>query len=75
MRLQDFETYKDLEVKLETAMPNANGQKRFRGYIKGLKDETVLLETDTGPEEIPFADLIKAKLVLTEELIKKTANT
>ncbi len=72
----DFESYAGLEAKLETQMPTETGQKRFRGIIKGInKDNNVLLDTDQGEIEIPFAALSKAKLVLTDELIKATANS
>lgn len=71
----DFEDYKGFEAKLETATPNENGQKRFRGVINGLKDKNVLVSTeDQGDVEIPYSALAKAKLVLTDELIKATAN-
>jgi len=73
--LEDFNTYKGLEVKVETFVPTEEGQKRFRGRIMGVQDgETVLLNTDRGEVEIPFSAMAKAKLVLTDELIKTTAN-
>lgn len=74
VKLQDFETYKDFEAKLETDTPAENGQKRYRGVISGLDGENIKLATDQGEVSLPFAALIKAKLVLTDELIKKTAN-
>lgn len=73
-RLQDFETYKGFEAKLETDIPSENGQRRFRGVIDGLTEERVQLKTDQGDVEIPFGTLVKAKLVLTDDLIKRTAN-
>ena len=42
--------------------------------IKGIKEDSVLIDTDQGEAEIPFGSLNKAKLVLTDELIEKTAN-
>ena len=70
----EFEEYKTFEVKLETMTPNENGQKRFRGVIVGIKDNNILLSTeDQGDVEVPFHSLAKAKLVLTDELIKATA--
>jgi ribosome maturation factor RimP len=72
--LKDFEDYAGFEAKLETSVPTESGQKRFRGKIKGLKDENILLVTDQGDVVIPYDALAKAKLVLTDELIKATAN-
>lgn len=73
-KLEQFETYKGFEVKLESDTPAENGQRKFRGRIEGLNDNNVLLKTDQGDVEIPFGTLVKAKLVMTDELIKATAN-
>ncbi|MDH5723070.1 MAG: ribosome maturation factor RimP [Alphaproteobacteria bacterium] len=69
----DFEYYKGFEAKIETKAPDENGQKRFRGRLNGLKDNVIHLSTDQGEAQIPYSALAKAKLVLTDELIEKTA--
>ncbi|MGH1455298.1 MAG: ribosome maturation factor RimP [Alphaproteobacteria bacterium] len=70
----DFAEYKGFEAKIETLTPNADGQKRWRGVINGIQDNKILVTTeDQGDVEIPFLALAKAKLVLTDELIKATA--
>ncbi len=71
---EDFENYKGFEAKLELLTPDKNGQKRFRGRVNGIKDNNVLVITDTGEVKLPYASLSQAKLVLTDELIKATAN-
>lgn len=71
---KDFEDYRGFEAKLEALTPNENGQKRFRGVINGIKDNNILVTTDTGDIEIPYTSLAQAKLILTDELIKNTAN-
>ena len=69
----DYEDYKGFEAKIESLVPVLeNGQKKFRGYLGGIKDEKILLTTDQGDVEIPLASVAKAKLVLTDELIKAT---
>ncbi|MBL4804920.1 MAG: ribosome maturation factor RimP [Alphaproteobacteria bacterium] len=73
-KLNDFETYEGFEAKIESDRPAENGQKKFRGRLKGLNGENILIETDQGPAEVAFDTLVKAKLVLTDELIEKTAN-
>lgn len=70
---EDFEDYKSFDVKIETTTPAENGQKRFRGVLEGIKDNKVLMTTDQGEVEIPHGAIVKAKLVLTDELIKATA--
>ncbi len=71
----DFEEYKGFEVKIETNIPTENGQKRFRGILNGIKNNKILVTTDKGDIEIDHSSLSKAKLVLTDELIKATANS
>lgn len=68
-RLKDFDRYKDNEARIELSAAQ-NGQKRFRGMLRGLEGEDVLLDTDTGAVKLPFRDIEKAKLVLTDELIR-----
>lgn len=68
-RLKDFDRYKDNEARIELSTAQ-NGQKRFRGMLRGLEGEDVLLDTDTGAVKLPFRDIEKAKLVLTDELIR-----
>lgn len=68
-RLKDFDRYKDNEARVELASA-LNGQKRFRGMLRGLEGENVLMETDTGTVRLPFRDIEKAKLMLTDDLIR-----
>ncbi len=74
LRRKDFENYVGFDTKIELNTPVESGQKRFRGILKGIDDQdTVSIETDEGLAAFPFEDLKKAKLVLTDELIKATA--
>ncbi len=70
-RLKDFETYKGLEVKIETDRP-IDGQKKFKGKLIGTAEGGIVsLETEEGIlRGLPFGQIQKAKLVLTDELIK-----
>ena len=68
-RLKDFDRYKDNEARIELATA-LNGQKKFRGMLRGLEGEEILLDTDTGSVKLPFRDLDKAKLILTDDLIR-----
>lgn len=72
-REQDFDKYAGFEAKLETDTPSLLGQRRYRGFIKGIKDGVITITTDTDDAEIEFNTLTKAKLVLTDKLIKATA--
>ncbi|MEM7680236.1 MAG: ribosome maturation factor RimP [Pseudomonadota bacterium] len=73
-RIEDFKTYEGFEAKIESSQPNENGQKRFRGVLKGINGNGLItIDTDQGEYDVDFHGLIKAKLVLTDELIARSA--
>ncbi len=75
-RLKDFDTYEGYEIKLELDRL-AEGRKRFRGVLAGTEDGQVAIDLE-GEEEtalVPFAWIVEAKLVLTDELMKRGAET
>ena len=70
--LEEFKTYKEFEVKIQINPPLDTGQKRFRGFITEVENETIFIKTDNGDFELPFSNIESARLVLTDELIKAT---
>lgn len=72
-RRKDFAAYTGYDVKLELNMAQ-DGQRRFRGILQGLEGDKVLLATEEGDIELEFDDLKKAKLVMTDDLLKKVQN-
>ncbi|NYZ13115.1 ribosome maturation factor RimP [Azospirillum sp. RWY-5-1] len=68
-RRRDFERFAGFEAKLETRMA-IDGRKRFKGRLKGLEDDDVLIDTEQGPARVPMETIQRAKLVLTDELIR-----
>lgn len=74
VREKDFDIFKNLEAKIEMTMPAENGQKRFRGMMKGIdEDKRITLDTDEGVMLLDFADVKKAKLVMNDTLIAASA--
>lgn len=73
-RLKDFETWAGYEARLELDRL-ADGRKRFKGELAGIEDENVAinLEGEDDTALIPFAWISDAKLVLTDELMKRGA--
>ncbi|MBV8165504.1 MAG: ribosome maturation factor RimP [Alphaproteobacteria bacterium] len=67
-RASDFERFAGFEVKLETGRP-VLGRKRFRGRLLGLAEGVVRVKEGDTEHAVPFADIAKAKLVLTDELL------
>lgn len=71
LKIEDYEKYHDLEAKIELD-ELLDGQKKFRGFIRGSKDNQIQIETDQGMVDLPFASIYKAKLVMNDELIEET---
>ncbi|HXV73786.1 MAG TPA: ribosome maturation factor RimP [Sphingomonadales bacterium] len=68
-RLKDFAAFAGFEAKVETRLPRG-GQRRFRGKLKGVAGGNIRLETENGIESFAVNDVEKAKLVLTDDLIR-----
>lgn len=71
----DYERFLGHEARLETRVP-IDGRKRFRGVLAGIEGETVLLRSEEIGEEpvrLPFAEIQRAKLLLTDALIDAAA--
>jgi len=74
-RLADFDTFEGFEARLELDRV-AEGRKRFRGVLAGTEGDQVAIDLE-GEEEtalIPFAWVTDAKLVLSDELMKRGAD-
>lgn len=61
-RPKDFERFAGAEARLELSLP-VDGQKRFRGVLRGLDDKAVILETGDGQRRLALADIDKARLI------------
>jgi len=68
VRSEDFERFTGFEAKIETARPIA-GRKRFRGKLLGTTEAGVRIALGEGETELPFGEIHRAKLVLSDELI------
>ena len=70
-RVGDFAKWIGHEVKIELAMPGADGRKRFHGAIVSETDGVVELALkDGGAAKLAIADMAKATMVLTDKLIQ-----
>lgn len=71
VRASDYTRFKGDEAKIELSH-DMNGRKRFKGEILGLTDDNqVRLLCDGEEVRFPFSSIFKAKLILTDALIKK----
>ena len=71
-RLKDFDRFAGLEARVETDLP-IDGRKRFKGRLAGTEGEAVRIVLPEGEVVIAFADIRRAKLVLTDELLSVAA--
>ncbi len=65
---EDFVRFAGFEAKVELNRP-VDGQKRFRGRLLGFAEDDVRLALEDREVALPFADIARAKLMLTDELI------
>lgn len=65
---EHFRRFAGYVVKLETVEP-VEGRKRFKGVVKGVSaEEVIMLEMENIVYNISFSNITKAKIVLTDEL-------
>lgn len=69
VKARDFERWAGFEARVEMARP-VDGRKRFKGRLLGVDEHgSIRIQAEDGEFSLPFADVQKAKLVLTDELI------
>ena len=69
-RRKDFDSFQGFEAKLETTEP-IDGRRRFRGVLAGVNNDEVLINLEEGTIGLKFTWLSDARLVLSDDLIKK----
>lgn len=72
-RLQDYADFAGFEARIRLGHAH-DGRKQFEGVLVGIEGDLVRIDTEkTGIVALPFADVVTAKLLLTDALIKATA--
>lgn len=67
-RLKDFAFWEGREARVETS-ELIDGRKRFKGILRGVEGNEILIEISEGTIGLDFDWLTDAKLILTDELI------
>jgi len=70
-RREDYQRFAGFEAKLELHQ-SLDGRRRFRGWLLGLDCDDVKVNLGAEIVRLPLADITRAKLVLTDELIAAT---
>lgn len=73
VRLADYIRFAGFDARLETRQP-IDGQRRFKGRLKGVSDGNVLIALDAADTKIPFDEIRRGALILTDELIAASIN-
>jgi ribosome maturation factor RimP len=73
IKLKDFERFAGLEARIEATRP-IDGRRRFKGRLAGIEGELIAITTDHGEYKIRHGDVMRAKLLLTDELLNKAKN-
>ena len=69
-RIKDFDSFQGFEAKIETT-ELIDGRRRFRGVLAGVNNDEVLINLEEGTIGLEFTWLSEARLVLSDDLIKK----
>lgn len=71
-REKDFVRWAGFDIKLEMKPSLGEGRRRYKGRLHGIEDGIIKLTPVEERETVrlPIADLNKAKLLLTDELMK-----
>ena len=72
VRPEDYDRFAGFEARVELERP-LDGRKRFRGRLLGRAGGQIRLAAENGEVQLPFADIAKAKLVITDDLLKAHA--
>ena len=67
-RPEDYDRFAGFEAKIELGRP-FDGRKRFRGRLLGRDETHVRVVAEAGEVRLPLADIAKAKLVITDDLL------
>jgi ribosome maturation factor RimP len=68
VRAEDYDRFSGFEARIELGRL-VDGRRRLRGRLLGTIAGTVRLATDTGEVRIPLDAILRAKLVLTDDLL------
>jgi ribosome maturation factor RimP len=72
-RIKDWNRFAGHRARVDLAIP-LEGRKRVSGVVLGADASVARMQLDEGGEvSLPLADIRRAKLVLTDELIAATA--
>lgn len=73
VRKEDFSRFAGYEARVEAARP-IDGRRRFRGRLVGVDGDDVVIACDGAEVRMPFGEIARAKLMMTDELLSRRMN-
>jgi ribosome maturation factor RimP len=74
VRAEDYDRFSGFDAKIELAR-TVEGRKRYRGRLLGTSDGAIRLLTEAGEIRLPLETVMRAKLVLTDDMISAGRGT
>ena len=73
VRMEDYDRFFGFDAHVESRVAVVD-RKKFSGILRGTEGGDILIDVDGEIYEVPFADIHRAKLILTDELIAASQN-
>lgn len=80
VRVSDFSRWAGHEARVEMMLP-VNGRRKFRGILRGVEGDSVLIELPDAPTDdaangpvvavLPVRDISESRLILTDALVRE----
>ncbi len=70
VKLEDYERFKGQNAKIELAK-ETGGRRRFKGILKGIQGQNVLMDFEGNELSFEFSNIDKAKLTLPDEIFNR----
>jgi ribosome maturation factor RimP len=68
VRLKDFERFAGFDARVDMNFL-VEGRKKFKGKLLGIEDDKISIRVKEETYALPFGDIRRAKLLLTQELL------
>ena len=68
VKRKDYQRFTGYEVRIEMSCLISN-RKKFKGRLLGIEGDTVRIKVDGRSVDLPHGDILRAKLLLTDDLL------
>ncbi len=68
VRREDYQRFTGYEARIEMSCSIGN-RRKFKGRLLGIEGDTVRIRVDGRSVDLPYGDILRAKLLLTDDLL------